>query len=135
MPSTSKNGMLLLAVSQAFHSLEEYYRSLWEVLEPARLASSLVSDNPAVGFAVINASLVAFAFWTYLVPVSRNWAVAKVFLWFWVLLELANGTAHLALAATANGYFPGAYTAPILLVVSCYLGTKLLQRNNEPVDA
>ena len=118
--------MLLLAIAQALHSLEEYFQSLWEVFEPARLASSMLSNDPETGFAVLNTLIVALAFWTYLVPVSRNWASARTFLWAWVALELGNGIGHAALALSVQGYFPGAYTAPLLLAASCYLGVKLL---------
>lgn len=126
-----KFGMLALAISQTLHSLEEYSHSLWEVFEPARLASSFVSNDLATGFILLNTSIVAFAFWTYLVPVSRSWTSARSFLWFWVLLEFGNGIGHTALAIFTNGYFPGAYTAPLLLVLSCYLGFKLLQSTHE----
>ena len=130
-----KFGMFLLAISQTLHSLEEYYHSLWEVFAPARFASNLVSDDPATGFITLNASIVALAFWTCFIPVMRNWASAKAFLWFWIVLELANGIAHIALAVSAKGYFPGAYSAPLLVVVSCYLAFKLLQRSHESAAA
>ena len=93
--------------------------------EPARLASGFVSDDLATGFLILNASIVALAFWTYLLPVTRRWASAKAFLWFWIALELGNSIAHMGFAIAAGGYFPGLYTAPLLLVASCYLGLKL----------
>ena len=75
----------LLIVSQTLHSIEEYYYSLWEVLEPARFISLPISENVVVGFVTINACLVVFGFWTYFVPVSRNLRAMRIFLWFWVL--------------------------------------------------
>ena len=47
MPSTIKFGFLLLVLSQAAHSLEEYLHSLWEVLALARFASRLIASDPA----------------------------------------------------------------------------------------
>jgi len=38
---------------------------------------------------------------------------------------IANGLAHLALAARAGGYFPGAYTAPLCLGVGMLLLSRL----------
>jgi nitroreductase len=131
MPSTIKFGFLLLVLSQAAHSIEEYSHSLWEVLAPARIASNLIASDPAVGFIIINTALVLFAFWTYFCPVSRNWATARRFLWFWIVLELGNSVAHLMFALNARGYFPGIYTAPVLLAISCYLALKLLRERYE----
>ena len=124
--------MLGIAVAQVLHSLEEYRNSLWEVLAPARVASGIIGDDPALGFLIINTLVAALAFWTYFVPVSRDWPTARVFLWFWVVLELGNGIGHLALAASARGYFPGAYTAPLLLGASCYLAVGLIRGNRAP---
>lgn len=132
MPPRFKAGMLLIAIVQVLHSLEEFHGSLWEVFWPARLASSFVSDRPAFGFVVINTVIVALAFWTAVVPVAHNWTSARLLLWFWIVLELGNGIGHLALAISTRGYFPGVYTAPLLIVVSCYIGFKLLQEHDGP---
>jgi hypothetical protein len=128
MPSTTKFGFLLLVLSQAAHSLEEYLHSLWEVLALARFASHLIASDPAVGFIILNAALVAFGFWTYFWPVSRNWTSARRFLWFWIVLEVGNSVAHVLFALNAGGYFPGIYTAPLLFGFACYLAVTLLNR-------
>ena len=117
---------LLLVLAQTLHSLEEYYFSLWTVLAPARIVSGLISDNLALGFSIINSAVVLFGFWTYLYPVSRNWAYQSLFLWGWCALELANGVAHIVFAVQTQGYFPGLYSAPLLLLFSCYIGLKML---------
>jgi hypothetical protein len=39
---------------------------------------------------------------------------------------IGNGLAHLALAAAAGGYFPGVYTAPLLLAAGTLLLVRLL---------
>ena len=123
----SQNLFLALILSQAAHSFEEYFFQLYDVLAPARLISSLVSSNLALGFAIVNIVLVSFGLWCYLArvrkrhPSGRNWA------WFWTALEAANGAGHLILAAGQGGYFPGIATAPLLLGLSVSLGVTLLQ--------
>ena len=130
MSSKIRVGFLLLVVSQILHSLEEYYNSLWEVFPPARFASQLVSDDPAVGFAIINTLIILFGLWTYFAPVQRNWRTARAFLWFWVLLELGNTAGHTIFSITFSEYIPGLYTAPALFVFSCYLVINLLKGNH-----
>jgi hypothetical protein len=112
---------LLLVLAQAAHSLEEYAGRLYEVFTPARFVSGLVSSDLAFGFAVVNTALVAFGFWCWAVPVRSGWRAARGLAWFWALLELGNGLGHLALALACGGYFPGAVTAPILLVLAVWL--------------
>ena len=119
-------GFLFLVLTQTLHSFEEYYFSLWTVFVPARFISSLLSDDLAFGFSIINSVVVVFGFWTYLIPVSRNWASAKLFLWGWCGVELGNGITHIVMAVQTQAYFPGLYTAPLLLLLSCYIGLKML---------
>jgi hypothetical protein len=91
------------------------------VFAPARFVSSLVSSDLGMGFAIANVMLVAFGVWCYasrvrpIHPSARGWA------WFWVLLEAANGLAHLTIAAVRGEFFPGMITAPFLLASSAYL--------------
>ncbi len=132
MPSKIKLVFFLLIISQTLHSIEEYYYSLWEVFAPARFVSLLINDNVVGGFIIINASLVLFGFWTYFVPLSHHWSTMRVFLWFWVILELGNGIGHVIFAIQTQGYFPGIYSAPLLLALSCYLGLELLQSGKQP---
>lgn len=128
MNATGKRFFLLLICSQALHSIEEYYFSLWEVLAPARYVSGLVSPDLSVGFAVVNAVIVAFGVWTYAWPVRRNRSYALPLVWFWTLLEAANGVGHMMFALASRSYFPGVYTAPLLLVFSGLLAMHLLRR-------
>jgi hypothetical protein len=51
-----------------------------------------------------------------------------VFVWFWTLLEIGNGIGHLVLAASRGGYFPGAATAPFLLLTAGWLAVLLYLR-------
>lgn len=128
LPGPAAGGLFLgLAISQAAHSLEEFYFRLFDVLAPARYLSGLVSDDLAIGFAVINTLIVALAFWTYFFRVRPAAASAVGWLWGWSLLELGNGIGHSLFAVSAGGYFPGVYTAPLLLVFSLALICRLLR--------
>ena len=135
MHSSVKIGMLAIAASQLLHSAEEYSQSLWEVFAPARIASSLVSEDLEHGFVAINLTVVAFAFLTYFFPVLRQWRSARFFLWFWVLLELGNSIGHIAILTASGGYFPGAYTVPALLLSALFLGYTLLRVSNDSVTS
>ena len=129
MPHTigarSQKLFLALILTQAVHSVEEYIFGLYEVLLPARVISGYLSSNLAVGFALANTALIALAFWCYLARVRRGHPSATGWAWFWTILEAANGTAHLAYVAARGGYFPGAATAPVLLVLAVSLGMSL----------
>lgn len=129
MPHTigarSQKLFLALILTQAVHSVEEYIFGLYEVLLPARVISGYLSSNLAVGFALANTALIAFAFWCYFARVRRGHPSAMGWAWFWTILEAVNGTAHLAYAAARGGYFPGAATAPVLLVLAVSLGMSL----------
>ncbi|MEX2122884.1 MAG: HXXEE domain-containing protein [Woeseia sp.] len=129
MDATGKRIFLLLICSQALHSIEEYYFSLWEVLAPARFLSGLVSADLSVGFAIVNVTIVALGLWTYAWPVRRNRSYALPLVWFWTILEMANGVGHTIFALASRSYFPGVYTAPLLLVFSGLLAMQLTRRS------
>jgi hypothetical protein len=116
---------LLLILAQALHSVEEYALRLYDVLAPARYVSSIFGVDRQVGFVIVNSTLVAFGLWCWFArvrPGRRGW---RGLAWFWVLLEIANGCAHAALAAMAGGYFPGLATAPMLLGLGGLLAWRL----------
>lgn len=123
---TSKGLFLGLALTQAAHSIEEFYFRLYDVLAFTRWFVGLISSNLAFGFAVGNTLVVAFMFWTYFRRVRPAASSAPAWLWGWALLELANGSGHIILAADAGGYFPGLYTAPFLLLISLALVYRLV---------
>ena len=116
---------LWLIVAQAAHSIEEYLFRLYDVLAPARWVSGLFTDNLAMGFAFANASIVLVGLWCYLARVRTSHPSGRKWAWFWAALEGANGVGHLAFAAGAGGYFPGAATAPALLALSLALTLSL----------
>lgn len=116
----AKLGFLFLVCSQTLHSLEEYWFSLWDVWPPARLVSTLFSEDLAVGFAVANSIIVAFGWWCYLFPVRRSSSHAWGLMWVWIVIELGNGIGHVLLAINAQGYFPGVATAPLLIAAAVF---------------
>ncbi|HVR71821.1 MAG TPA: HXXEE domain-containing protein [Vicinamibacteria bacterium] len=123
----SRRLFLALILSQAAHSIEEYVFRLYDVFAPARFVSGLVSGNLAVGFAVVNAAVVLLGLWCYRARIRRPHPSGRSWAWFWTVLEGANGTGHLILAAAEGGYFPGVATAPLLLGFSIALGATLLR--------
>lgn len=121
MDKRISRGFLLLVITQTFHSFEEYYFSLWAVFSPARIVSGFVSDNLPLGFSIINVTVVLFGCWTYFKPVIGSWPSASVFVGWWCVVELGNAVGHIIFAVQAQGYFPGIYTAPFLLLFSSYI--------------
>jgi hypothetical protein len=118
---------LLTAIFQALHSLEEYVFELWEQLAPARFLSGLVSNDLPLGFAIINLSIIAVAFWCYFVPVRNDSSSARSVVWFWAILETVNGVGHVGLGLFSGGYFPGLYTAPFLFLAGAFLIMQLMR--------
>jgi hypothetical protein len=114
------HAFLALILAQALHSIEEHVTRLYEVFAPARLVSSLISDDLSVGFLIGNALLVAFGLWCWVFPVRLRWRAAWGVAWFWSILELGNGITHSLLALASGGYFPGVLTAPLLLLFASW---------------
>ena len=119
-------------LSQAAHSIEEYGAKLYEVFAPARFVSSLVSQDLALGFLAANAAFVAFGLWCWAIPVRSRWQAARGLMWFWTILELANGVSHSALALSRGGYFPGVGTAPLLLLFAGWLAVLQARKAGRP---
>jgi hypothetical protein len=92
MSRRSQLVFLLLVLAQAAHSIEEYATRLYDIFAPARFVSGLVSADLATGFVVVNATLVGFGLWCWLVPVRSGTASARAWAWPWALVELANAS-------------------------------------------
>ena len=116
---------LLLILAQALHSVEEYQFRLYDVLAPARYVSTRLGLPPPLGFAIANTLLVLFGLWCWFARVRPGRPGARGWIWFWALVETANGLGHIALAAAAGGYFPGLATAPLLLGLGAWLVVRL----------
>jgi len=126
LDSRARAAFAALIAAQAMHSAEEYRFRLFDVFGPARFASGLVSNDRALGFAILNAGIVLLgilSYWAFVGP-ARN--EARAVAGFWTALELANGVIHTLLAWDRGGYFPGLYTAPLLVGSSSYLAVRLL---------
>lgn len=128
MRGSATNVFLVLILVQAVHSVEEYAFRLYDVLAPARYVSGLFGADRQIGFVIVNSALVLFGLWCWIARVRPGRAGAKGLAWFWGLLEIGNGCAHLALAVAARGYFPGVATAPLLLVLGALLVLRLRSR-------
>lgn len=125
MNPRSRWTFLALVLAQAAHSIEEYVFRLYDVFAPARFISGLISEDLAVGFAIFNAGLVLFGLLCYVAWVRPGRPAAQAFAWFWILIELINGVGHPAIALARGGYFPGVFTAPVLLALSLYLAVQI----------
>jgi hypothetical protein len=117
------------------HSVEEYVTRLFEVFAPARFVSGLVSEDLALGFAVVNAVFVGVAAWCYVGPVRAGGVAGQTAAAVWIAIELANGAGHLGIAAASGGYFSGSLTAVLLVVIAACLAFSLLtdRRRGAPV--
>jgi hypothetical protein len=133
MSSRSKLFFLLLVIAQAAHSVEEYVTRLFEVFAPARFVSGLVSEDLALGFAVVNAAFVGIAAWCYVGPVRAGGVAGRIAAVVWVVIELSNGLGHVAIAAANGRYFSGSLTGGVLVVVATCLAFSLLADRNRGV--
>jgi hypothetical protein len=127
MRRLSRPAFLALVLVQAAHSVEEYAARLFDRLAPARFVSELFGFDRRIGFVIFNVSLVVFGLWCYFGPVSRGTRTGLALAWFWVVLEVLNGFAHLVWAASAAGYRPGLVTAPFLVATALFLASNLRQ--------
>lgn len=127
MGRLSRPAFVALIIVQAAHSVEEYATRLFDRLAPARFVSELFGFDRRIGFVIFNVSLVVFGLWCYFGPVSRGSRLGLTLAWFWVVLEVLNGFAHIVWAASAAEYRPGLVTAPFLVVSALFLAWNLRQ--------
>ena len=112
---------LFLILVQAVHSIEEYVFRLYDLFGPARFVSELIGIERSAGFAVVNVGIFALGIWCWAAFVRPGRPAAWTIAWVWALIEIANGFGHIALASAADGYFPGLYTAPLLIASGLWL--------------
>ena len=127
MRPRTRAAFLALVMTQGAHSLEEFFFGLYEVFSPAASASRLVSDNAALGFAILNSLFFAFGVWCYVCRVRPDRPSALYWMWPWVLVSLGNGVVHPTMAAVRGGYFPGVATAPFLFVLAVFIARDLMR--------
>jgi hypothetical protein len=135
MSPRSKLLFLLLVTAQAAHSVEEYVTRLFEVFAPARFVSGLISEDLALGFAVVNAAFVGVGAWCYVGPVRAGGVAGQIAAAAWIVVELANGIAHISIAAASGAYFSGSLTAVLLVIMAACLAFSLVsdKRRGAPV--
>lgn len=133
MKPRRQRAFLALILAQAAHSAEEIAFRLHDVFLPSRYIAGLLSSDPTRGFLLGNLLIVGFGLWCYVALVRRDRPSAEGVMWFWVVLEALNGVGHVAIALSRGEYFPGAGTAPLLLVLAVYLGRQLWQEHDLPV--
>jgi hypothetical protein len=111
----------MLVLIQGVHSVEEYFGRLWEVFQPAKFLSGLVSNNLETGFLIINIGLFIFGIWSWAVPVRKDYSIARSIIWIFIVIEMINGIGHPVWAIYEMSYVPGLVTALILLILAIYL--------------
>jgi hypothetical protein len=116
---------LALVSAQAAHSVEETYGRLYESFPPARLVTSLVSDDRHEAFVILNLLIVTFGFWCFFWPVRRGWRSASTIAWVWVIVETINGIGHTLWSVYNVSYTPGVATAPLLILSAVMLAREL----------
>lgn len=126
------NAFLVLVALQAAHSVEETAFRLFDVFPPARFVSGLLTEDLQRGFIAGNALIVGAGLLCWMFGVRRNGQKARAIAWFWTGLETVNGCVHLLMAAVTGTYFPGAATAPLLLVAAGYLALLLRRDDDTP---
>ena len=119
--SRVESRFLALIVVQTVHSAEECVGRLWEVFPRAAFVAGLFSNNLALGFVIANLLVVTIGFWCFVWPVRHRWKAAKVVVVLWILIELINGSAHVARSILNWHYDPGVATAPLLFILALWL--------------
>ena len=110
-----------LIATQAAHSFEECYFELWRVYPPARELAGIFGSSLSISFAVLNAVLVTLMVVSLVAFNQRGRFVIPLAI-LWLVVELINGTNHIAQWYLTGSYFPGVYTAPLLLLFACITG-------------
>jgi hypothetical protein len=110
--------MFLVAVLvQCAHLIEEVWSGFYRAFPPL-LGSEPWSERQ---FVIFNLVWLALFLLTGL-GIVRQWRPAYVITMFLAIGGgICNGLGHIALAIRANGYFPGAYTAPLVLAAGIAL--------------
>jgi hypothetical protein len=114
-----------IILTQAAHSVEEYFGRLYQSFPPARFLSGLVSSDLQRGFIIANVVLVSFGVWCFFWPIRRRWASATLLASIWIAIETLNGIGHPLWSLRQGGYTPGVATAPVLLILAILLAREV----------
>ena len=111
-------------VIQSVHLVEEYRTGFFRVF-PGVVGSAEWSAEQFLWFNAV--CLMGFALAG--IGIARGFRPAYVVALFLALGGgIGNGAGHLALAIRARGYFPGLYTAPLVLLAGTLLATRLFRQ-------
>ena len=125
MNKKMKIGFIALILIQALHSYEEILFKLWEVLKPARFISQLLDDDLAYGFTIANIIIIFLGLICCILVFKFDDQNARKIVWFWVTVEYINFLIHSTNSLILMAYFPGVWSAQLLLVCSLYLNIQL----------
>jgi hypothetical protein len=118
-----RRALLVLLVLQALHFGEEYATGFQERF-PTTVGYAW-SDTRFVVFNVVWLGVFGAA----AMGLARRFPLALLPAWFLGLVGgIGNGVLHLAMSAASRGYYPGAATAPLLLVGGTVLVRRLATR-------
>jgi hypothetical protein len=118
----------LLGLAQAAHSTEEMttklYQFMWIATERLGLPRMGMT---ATTFAVVNMGIIAFLLGV--APFVAAWRPSAIAIaWVAAVIELLNGSGHLAGTVVFGGYVPGAVTAPLLIAAGVALLSALRRK-------
>ena len=116
------SAFLLLVCVQAVHSAEEVTFDLYRLLPYFRPFGAFAQQAFAIG----NVLVVALGLWAYRFRVRPRTPAAEAWAWGWCAVELGNAILHPTWTLLVGYYIPGTATAPLLLVASVYLISRLL---------
>jgi hypothetical protein len=83
-----------------------------------------LGEMPRSVFVGINVVLYSFCFVTFILAVFDN-RLGIPMAWVFAGAMLLNGVGHIAIMVVKRNYFPGGYTAFLLVPISVYLMTSL----------
>jgi hypothetical protein len=115
-----------LALLQAAHSAEEYFTRFYErIREGSSLLHEVIPFVPVFEFSekffvTVNVVLIV-TIMAFILLIYHGGLLARLQATLLAIIEFVNGVAHLTIAVMMGGYFPGALTAPFLIVVSVLL--------------
>jgi hypothetical protein len=105
-----------LVLARSLHAFEDYVFGFHESFPLYSLAPEFFVLLQ-LGLVLLLAGLIPS------VAHGRRWALRAAR--FWAIVEVVNGAAHLMLGLITWGYYPGLWTAPLLLVFGVALGRSL----------
>ena len=109
--------------AQVAHFIEEYRTGFYKAFPPIVGAAPWSRES----FLLFNL-LWLLVFGVAAVGLLRGWhPVIVIALFLAIGGGVLNGVAHIVLAAAARGYFPGLFTAPLVLGAGSYLAYRLLR--------